>query len=487
MIRINRNIKLIILLLAFSISSCSDWLDEQPIDELVQDNFWQTKEDVESVLMSAYSQFAQMDDLLFLFGELRGDMIEMNRPTADQRQVVEGNLEPNSTLCNWSNFYKIINYCNLVLEYSEVAQSRDKTFTSYQQKVITAEALFLRSLSYFYLVRIFKEVPFVTRSAKTDNQDFNLTKADEQTIIDAIILDLEQAKLFAADEFENVKNNIGRARKDAIYALLADVYLWNSEYDKCITYCNQIIDREKYFMIPGSQWYTNYYPGNSFEAIFEFQHDQGSLQSNLIYRFTYIDRRFIASQYADELLSGQTTGDIVRYNGSYRENDFVIWKYAGTLPDGRSSRPSAEQNSCNWIVYRLADILLMKAEALGQLDRYDEAIALVNQVRQRVYLGSVEPSKNRISVEDFILEERAKEFAFEGKRWFDLLRMGRRNNYERKADLIDRIVQFVPAFQRPVYIAKLSDPYGWYFPIYYKEIEANKNLVQNPYYASFTY
>lgn len=129
----------------------------------------------------------------------------------------------------------------------------------------------------------------------------------------------------------------------------------------------------------------------------------------------------------------------------------------------------------------------MKAEALGQLDQYDEAIALVNQVRQRVYLGSVEPSKNRISVEDFILEERAKEFAFEGKRWFDLLRMGRRNNYERKADLIDRIVQFVPAFQRPVYIAKLSDPYGWYFPIYYKEIEANKNLVQNPYYASFTY
>ena len=169
MIRINRYIKLIILLLAFNISSCSDWLDEQPIDELVQDNFWQTKEDVESVLMSAYSQFAQMDDLLFLFGELRGDMIEMNRPTSDQRLVVEGNLEPNNTLCNWSNFYKIINYCNLVLEYSQVAQSRDKTFTPYQQKVLSAEALFLRSLSYFYLVRIFKEVPFVTRSAKTDN------------------------------------------------------------------------------------------------------------------------------------------------------------------------------------------------------------------------------------------------------------------------------------------------------------------------------
>ena len=487
MIRFGRNIGIILLLLTLGISSCSDWLDEQPIDELVQDNFWQTKEDVESVLMSAYATFAQMDESLFLFGELRSDMIEMRTPTTDQRRVVEGNLEPDNRLCDWSQFYKIINYCNLVLEFSEIAQTRDGTFTPYQLKVYTAEALFLRSLSYFYLVRIFKEVPFVTQSAKTDDQDFNLPKSDEQQIIDAIILDLEQARLFAPDDFNNVKNNIGRARKDAIYALLADVYLWNFEYEKCITYCNLIIESQKYYLIQGSQWYMNYYPGNSFEAIFEFQHEQGLKQPNKIYSFTYLERRFIASQYALELLSEISTGDIVRSNGSFRENDFVIWKYAGTIGDGTSSRPSSEQYSCNWIVYRLADILLMKAEALGQLEQFDEAIGLVNQVRKRVYLNSVEPSRTKNDVEDFILEERSRELAFEGKRWFDLLRMGRRNNYERKADLIDRIVQFVPAFQRPVFIAKLSDPYGWYFPIYYLEIEANMNLVQNPYYFSFTY
>ena len=92
------------------VSSCSDWLDEQPIDELVQDNFWQTKEDVEAILMSAYAEFSGMDDLLFLFGELRSDMIEMRTPTSDQRKVVEGNLEPDNRLCDWSSFYKIINY-----------------------------------------------------------------------------------------------------------------------------------------------------------------------------------------------------------------------------------------------------------------------------------------------------------------------------------------------------------------------------------------
>ena len=124
----DRNIRVIILLLlTLGISSCSDWLDEQPIDELVQDNFWQTKEDVEAVLMSAYATFAQMDETLFLFGELRADMIEMRSPTTDQRRVVEGNLEPDNRLCDWSQFYKIINYCNLVLEYVEIAQTRDKT------------------------------------------------------------------------------------------------------------------------------------------------------------------------------------------------------------------------------------------------------------------------------------------------------------------------------------------------------------------------
>lgn len=473
--------------MTLGVSSCSDWLDERPINELVQDNFWQTKEDVESVLMSAYAEFAGMDDLLFLFGELRSDMIEMINPTGDQRKVVEGNLEPDNGLCDWSKFYKIINYCNLVLEYGEVARTRDETFTDYQLRIYTAEALFLRSLSYFYLVRIFREVPFVTRSAKTDDQDFNLPKTDEQTIIDAIILDLEQAKLFAATDFDNAKNSIGRARKDAIYALLADVYLWNSEYEKCIAYCDLLIGSDKYFLIPGSQWFTNYYPGNSLEAIFEFQHDQGLQQSNKIYRFTYVDRRFIASQYATDMLSLTLTGDVVRSDGSYRETDLVIWKYAGIIGDGSRSRPSSDQNSCNWIVYRYADILLMKAEALGQLEQFDEAIGLVNQVRQRVYLSGIEPPRSRHGVEDFILEERAREFAFEGKRWFDLLRMGRRNDYERKAVLIERIVQYVPAFQRPVLMAKLSDPYGWYFPIYYLEIEANKNLVQNPYYYSFTY
>jgi hypothetical protein len=82
------------------------------------------------------------------------------------------------------------------------------------------------------------------------------------------------------------------------------------------------------------------------------------------------------------------------------------------------------------------------------------------------------------------MQERALELAFEGKRWFDLLRLGRRNDYARKSKLIEVIVQNVPSTQKRILAIKLTNPLGWYLPIYDEELERNKNLVQNPYYEN---
>jgi hypothetical protein len=179
------------------------------------------------------------------------------------------------------------------------------------------------------------------------------------------------------------------------------------------------------------------------------------------------------------------TSETIRAIGSVQKNNattYTIWKYIGMRPDGVSIRPAIIQSSCGWIFYRLADILLMKAEALSQLGRYTEAENYLLFTRKRAGVAT-DPLPNLPNMaEDAILNERALELAFEGKRWFDLLRLGRRNNFSRKLDLVDIILSNVPANQKRILQIKLANPLGWYLPIYKSELEHNKNLVQNPYY-----
>jgi hypothetical protein len=89
---------------------------------------------------------------------------------------------------------------------------------------------------------------------------------------------------------------------------------------------------------------------------------------------------------------------------------------------------------------------------------------------------------DRFGVADFILRERAREFAFEGKRWFDMLRNAKRNNYERKSLLLDMVASTVPPDRQQTAIAKFVDKNCHYLPIYFYELQTDKLLVQNPFY-----
>jgi hypothetical protein len=106
----------------------------------------------------------------------------------------------------------------------------------------------------------------------------------------------------------------------------------------------------------------------------------------------------------------------------------------------------------------------------------------LNMIRDRALVAPLAISNSIDAYEDAIMDERALELAFEGKRWFDLLRMGRRNNYARKAKLVELIIKNVPSTSKRILSAKLTNPQGWYLPVHKDEIERNKNLVQNPYY-----
>jgi starch-binding outer membrane protein, SusD/RagB family len=121
---------------------------------------------------------------------------------------------------------------------------------------------------------------------------------------------------------------------------------------------------------------------------------------------------------------------------------------------------------------------------LAMLERYPQSLEIINKIRERANLSPVSLADNRVAFEDAIMFERSVELAFEGKRWFDLLRLGRRNNFARKDKLIEIIVSNVPSIQKRILAARLTNPLGWYLPVYDSEIERNVNLEQNSFYVN---
>jgi starch-binding outer membrane protein, SusD/RagB family len=469
--------------------SCGKWLDLIPPEGLIKEEFWQTKEDVEAVLNGAYSAMSKLDGTFFLYGELRADMIiGDNNQSLDQKKISQNNIYPDNWMTNWNSLYQVINYCNEVIKNAPLVQEIDNTFTDYQLKGFMAEAYFLRSLSYFYLIRIYKDVPLVLEPTETDDADFYPPKSEESVVLAQIIKDLDENRNFAiAEGYATLAENKGRASKAAFDALLADISLWNFDYQKVLDYVARIEANKDIVLMPSGKWFEMFYPGNSLESIFEFQFDQSKNQNNNTFGLTNrTSYQYDPSQHALELFARKYAKELVRGEDAsikkYSEDDYIIWKYVGSAPDGTTFRTGTNMYSAHWIVYRLADVLLMKAEALSQLNRYSEALQIINLIRERADVSPLVLSNTPAVFEDAIINERELEFAFEGKRWFDLLRMGRRNNYARKDKLIEIIVSNVPSTQKRILAVKLTNPLGWYMPVYKYELERNKNLVQNPYY-----
>ena len=130
--------------------SCEGYLELVPPDGLVKDEFWKSKEDLDSVLLGAYQQFAAMDEVLFYLGEVRAGMLSEDVQTPPYLQeIFDGIILPDNRLCDWSGFYLAINYCNAVIQNTPVVKEIDLTLSDYQRDIFISEATFLRSLAYF--------------------------------------------------------------------------------------------------------------------------------------------------------------------------------------------------------------------------------------------------------------------------------------------------------------------------------------------------
>jgi hypothetical protein len=259
--------------------------------------------------------------------------------------------------------------------------------------------------------------------------------------------------------------------------------------------CNKIVNTNSFGLISGADaniWYqTLYVNGNSNESIFELQFDAQRL--NPFYPlFNTTARRFLASTIVMDQMYTVDFIDPLKFDiradgAAVRSTDQVIWKYLGLNNSGAGSGTRAQDESyAHWIIYRYADILLMKAEAQNQLGNGQEALDIINIIRTRARAldaTAMNPGPtDKVTISDYILAERAREFAFEGKRWFDLLRNARRNNYQRLDLLLDVVANTVPADRQQSAIAKFRDKNAHYLPILSYELTTNKSLVQNPFY-----
>lgn len=481
-------------------SSCNKWLDLKPQDGIVRENFWKTKEDVDVAVNGIYASLLE-DNLiysLFSWGELRADMVtSTSRTTIDELNLMSGNMLPSNSLSFWGNVYFTINLCNTVIEYAPLVLESDPTFNEDALQAYSAEAHAVRALMYFYLYRSFGEVPLIVRPTDKDDAIVRIGKNSKEEIYSQIVSDLEFAEKNALQTYGSQAQDKGRMTKYGVYALMADVYLWEDQYDKALTACNMIVESNRFGLInsPGfgqSQWFnTLFFNGNSNESIFEFQFHKNKLNPFDIL-FANSNRRFVASERVMDQFYGVDIDDEDNYdwraNGaSLRSSDGVIWKFSGATGGQRDLALRLPEDSyAHWFVYRYSDILLMKAEALTWLNRGEEALELVYHVRERAQaleFSDLMPSADSPSdVAKFILDERAREFAFEGKRWFDVLRFVKRNNYAELNELLDVVVENVPPNTVNSVRNKFRDPNSHYLPVFADEFERDPNMVQNPFY-----
>ena len=492
-------------------TSCEDWFSTPPESEMVREDFWKKKSDVEGALGACYRTLADQAVIkrLLVWGELRGDNVLDGRNREDNiYKILTANITATNQYTKWNHFYTCINQCNTLIANAPNVQSEDPDYSTAELRQHLAESQAIRAFCYFTLVRTFKDVPYVTEPYEDDSRPFLVpqTTGDE-------ILAQELEKLKAVDAqatvlwTENIPYTKGRVTQKAIWALEADIALWLNRYQECIDACDKVLTTttNPITLERSSTYFRNvFFTGNSDESIWELQLDQNN--QNAAVRDFFGDNNTDAclSSYNFSNVGGSSNlflaqRDLRRMNAFVNAGAFYAIKKYIALRTNMTSITAREADfqwgdaNCNWILYRLPDIYLMKAEALAELGSYDqmqEAVRLCGLTYDRanpdLEAGSlIRTYTNQEEVRNLVLAERQREFLFEGKRYFDLVRRMRREGtptqvletYLRKK--YEEIVSMWSDI-RP----KLNDVDAIYMPINSDELRANTLLKQNRFYET---
>ena len=530
-------------------SSCTDYLTIIPADVVVEENFWQTKDQVNGMLATSYLKLLSNDAVIkaIVWGEMRSD--NMTYPPSyntDIKNIVEANIIDENGYCNWGIYYEAINYANLVIEDAPKVVESDPDFSEGDLAVVMGEMYAMRALCHFYLVRTFRDIPLALKSAKNDAEIPNYVQVKPLEALDQIMEDLNRAEnmVMKSGAFSTEQQNLGRITRNAVLAIMADVNLWRAAfaeyegkdadpyYNECIDNCEDIIanmdkaleeenkgkpvEKYAYNLIQNrgegkellnshkSTAYDEIFGSkNSSESIFELQVQGDNIKNgafNGAYRvygtegnpgLAVVPQGFVTGNYEEDDLRAYSFTNLKSFKQTTTDNqNTCIVKYAAKASPATSFRKSDEWDA-NWIVYRRTDVLLMMAEAMVSVSSsdsvYKKAFDIVNAINTRSRADTtdivnplkIEKYSDKEALLELIRKERLLELSYEGKRWFDLVRLALK---EKSTDKIKFVADKLGGGSAVVK-TKMSTIDGLFMPIHIDELRYNKNLKQNPAYG----
>lgn len=183
--------------MALGATSCSDWLTLYPQDRIVEENFWEDKNDLDGVRYAIYQQMESTLNKFIIWGDLRSDNYEIN-PEKDNymgsydtyKKIMDAQPDSAMSEYDWGSVYTTINYCNKVLFHGPEVLEKDPQFSPTEWQQMEAEVKGLRALNYFYLLRAFKDIPYSTKVINADDEVMNFPVTNQLAVLDTIIMDV---------------------------------------------------------------------------------------------------------------------------------------------------------------------------------------------------------------------------------------------------------------------------------------------------------
>ncbi|WP_234567097.1 RagB/SusD family nutrient uptake outer membrane protein [Rhodohalobacter sp. 614A] len=462
-----KGLSLIFLLLFVS---CDDILNTSPVSELTPEISFENGEDAEAGIFGVYNRLLNAlggGNRFFVYGEIRGDGVTFDGTALET--IDESKLQPTMSQADWGPFYAVINGANQIID---VVPGITEGITEVKRSQIIAEAHFLRALSYFWLVRIWGDVPLPTKAYTSVAQELQLSRSPISAVFDVIEEDIDIAIRDLPESYSTNTETRGRATVGAAHALNTHVSLWIAQrenggeeyFNRVIESANYIINSPEYELV--DSFAEIFSEEDTPEYIFAMIYDNSYQQTNSIASYFFVE------PYSSSLRAGVQFDQIVhdhvaaypedeRTDVYYREKrpeDLVQHPFLVKFPGKTFDSEGYSNSDSNIPLFRYSDILLLKAEALNETGNTAGAVSLVNEIRERAGLAAISAA-SKAEATDIILHERLIELVGEGHYFFDLVRNG-----------------------KAIELSEILSEEQILWPIHVEELTQNPNLDQNSYY-----